>query len=337
MHALGSEAVLPRDRHRLDDRPEPALEDRVVERLLAGEVVVEARGGDPHLARQVSHRHALHAARREQALGGVEDDLARGRGRTLANPALRGRRRHGGRCNERTFVTSRGDRPQADRARVAAYPFRRVQAGGRFSTKAAKPSRASSEASDAANIVKSIAVSCRFRSRLSAARACGPVCRTRSIVSPSAASRPAPPSCRPPISPPTQKWSPAAVTRSTSSAGSRSASTAAFLRPWYISMVSALRRSGRSMTTRSTPSALLACRWREPRSTAAGRIPGLSTIATASAATANAPQRRQPDVAVPLRSPDHPPEPQMRCGQDGERPPKRRRGTARSREESVAW
>ncbi len=106
MHALGPEAVLPRDRHRLDDRSEPALEDRVVERLLAGEVVVEARGGDPHLARQVAHRDTFHAARREQALGRVEDDLAGGGGRTLPSPAPCGRRRHGGRCNERTFVAS---------------------------------------------------------------------------------------------------------------------------------------------------------------------------------------------------------------------------------------
>ena len=75
-----------------------------------------------------------------------------------------------------------------------------------------------------------------------------------------------PPSCCPPISPPTQKVSPDAVTRSTSTASSRSASTAAFLRPWYISMVSALRRAGRSMTTRSTPSAAVARRCRDPRS-----------------------------------------------------------------------
>src|SRR5262249_30511530 len=73
--------------------------------------------------------------------------------------------------------------------------------------------------------------------------------------------------CFPPISPPTQKYSPLAVTTRTSTAGSRSASTAAFLMPWYISMVSALRRSGRSITTRNTPSPFLACRWREPRST----------------------------------------------------------------------
>src|SRR5437667_3908617 len=75
-----------------------------------------------------------------------------------------------------------------------------------------------------------------------------------------------PPSCWPPISPPTQKTSPRAVTRRTSIPESRSASTAAFLRPWYISMVRALRRAGRSMTTRRTPSAEVARRWRDPRS-----------------------------------------------------------------------
>src|SRR5213078_1191932 len=123
MHALGPETVLPRDRHRLDDRSEPALEDRVVERLLAGEVVVEARGGDPHLARQVAHRDTFHAARREQALGRVEDDLAGGGGRTLPSPAPCGRRRHGGRCNERTFVASRGDYALLDTYPEKAYKY----------------------------------------------------------------------------------------------------------------------------------------------------------------------------------------------------------------------
>ena len=69
-----------------------------------------------------------------------------------------------------------------------------------------------------------------------------------------------PPSCFPPISPPTQNQSPVAVTRRTSISGSRSASTAAFLMPWYISIVRAFRRSGRSITTRRTPASRVARR-----------------------------------------------------------------------------
>src|SRR5262245_9329690 len=105
-----------------------------------------------------------------------------------------------------------------------------------------------------------IAISTSFGQRSS----CTNGVRSRPSVSRSIS---CPPSCFPPISPPTQKYSPLAVTTRTSTAGSRLASTAAFLMPWYISMVSALRRSGRSITTRNTPSPFLACRWREPRST----------------------------------------------------------------------
>src|SRR2546430_5245757 len=103
VHALGPEAVLPRDH--VDDRPETALEDGVVERLLAGEVVVEAGGGDLHLACQVAHRHAFHAARGEQALGGVEDELAgRGGGSAVTGPPLDGSAGHGGGVtNERSL------------------------------------------------------------------------------------------------------------------------------------------------------------------------------------------------------------------------------------------
>src|SRR5262249_9576341 len=98
----------------LDDGPEPALDHRVVERLLAREVVVEARRRDAHLGGEVAHRDAVHTARREQPLGGVEDDGA-GRGR---RGGCRGRRAtlpsdggggHGGVNNERTFVPSSGD------------------------------------------------------------------------------------------------------------------------------------------------------------------------------------------------------------------------------------
>ena len=64
-------------RHQVDDRAEPALEHRLVERLLAGKVIVEARRGEAHLAREVAHRHPVDASGREQALGGVEDGLSR--------------------------------------------------------------------------------------------------------------------------------------------------------------------------------------------------------------------------------------------------------------------
>src|SRR5437870_6263109 len=103
VHALGPETVLPRDH--VDDRPETALEDGVVERLLAGEVIVEARGGDPHLAREVAYRHALHPVRREQPLGGVEDDLAGGGGGSaVTGPPLDGSAGHGGGVtNERSL------------------------------------------------------------------------------------------------------------------------------------------------------------------------------------------------------------------------------------------
>src|SRR3989442_4017731 len=109
VHALGPEPVLPRDGHYLDDRRETALEDGVVERLLAGEVIVEAGGGDPHLARAVAYRHALHPVRREQPLGGVEDDLAGGGGGSaVTGPPLYGSARHGGGVtNERSLRQGR--------------------------------------------------------------------------------------------------------------------------------------------------------------------------------------------------------------------------------------
>src|SRR5207249_823765 len=76
-----------------------------VERLLAGDVIVEAGGGHPHLAREVAYRHALHPVRREQPLGGVEDDLAGGGGGSaVTGPPLDGSAGHGGGVtNERSL------------------------------------------------------------------------------------------------------------------------------------------------------------------------------------------------------------------------------------------
>ena len=51
-----------------------------------------------------------------------------------------------------------------------------------------------------------------------------------------------------------------------SMSGSFSATTAARLRPWYISMVQALRRSGRLITTRKTPLSFVPSRYFEKRS-----------------------------------------------------------------------
>ena len=63
----------------VDQRPHAALEHRGVERFLAGEVVVEARGGEADRGRDVAHRGAREAALGEQGLGGVEDAVARDR------------------------------------------------------------------------------------------------------------------------------------------------------------------------------------------------------------------------------------------------------------------
>ena len=77
----------PRRRsHQIDDRPEPALEHGFVERLLAGKVVVEARRRETHLACEIADRHPIDAAGREQALGCVEDGLARRQRRRRLGP-----------------------------------------------------------------------------------------------------------------------------------------------------------------------------------------------------------------------------------------------------------
>jgi hypothetical protein len=55
-------------------------------------VVVEARRGDAHLAREVAHRDAVDAVRREEPLRRVEDQLAR--------------RRRGCASRERTFAVA---------------------------------------------------------------------------------------------------------------------------------------------------------------------------------------------------------------------------------------
>jgi hypothetical protein len=66
---------------------QPALEHRGVERFLAREVVVEARGGQIDRGGDVAHRGAREAALGEQGLGRVEDAVARDR--RLGNGVLR--------------------------------------------------------------------------------------------------------------------------------------------------------------------------------------------------------------------------------------------------------
>jgi hypothetical protein len=61
----------------LGERREAALEHRLVQRLFARKVVVQARRREPELARQVAHGDAVDAALREEHLGRVEDRLAR--------------------------------------------------------------------------------------------------------------------------------------------------------------------------------------------------------------------------------------------------------------------
>src|SRR5436190_1859723 len=164
------------------------------------------------------------------------------------------------------------------------------------------------------NIVKSIAGSWRFRSRLSAARACGPVCRMRSIVSARVASSSACGTTRAtrPMASASAAVTSAAVKRRSfaramptrlasraprkqsatprSSSGARkvarseaTARSAVSVRlsppPWHMPSIPSTTSFGqrsnctkgrRSMPTRRTPSAVPACRWREPRSIALG-------------------------------------------------------------------
>ena len=108
-HLVGAQrARVPRLGEQVDDRPQAALEHGVVQRLLAGEVVVQARSGEAHLARQVAHGDAVDAARGEQPLRGVEDHLARRqRGFRRLAPRARPRRsvlRARGLAIKRTFV-----------------------------------------------------------------------------------------------------------------------------------------------------------------------------------------------------------------------------------------
>jgi hypothetical protein len=60
-------------REQIDDRLEAALEHRLVERLLAREVVVDAGLVEAHLAGDLAHRDAGEAALREQGFGRIED------------------------------------------------------------------------------------------------------------------------------------------------------------------------------------------------------------------------------------------------------------------------
>jgi len=66
---------MPGSGHQISNRPKATLEYSVVQRLLAPEVVVETRWGQAELARQVANGNPIHAACREEALCGVEDNL----------------------------------------------------------------------------------------------------------------------------------------------------------------------------------------------------------------------------------------------------------------------
>lgn len=66
---------MPGGGHQISNRPKATFEYSVVQRLLAPEVVVETRRGQTELARQVANSYPIHAACREEALCGVEDNL----------------------------------------------------------------------------------------------------------------------------------------------------------------------------------------------------------------------------------------------------------------------
>src|SRR4029077_19259503 len=159
--------VLPRCLHELDDGAQPALEHRLVQRLLARKMVVEARRRELQLAGEIADGHAVDAMRGEQALGRVEDRLPSRKGRRR----LRGRGPPGPCCLAAhrvaisTEMNVRSSRP------IVCY---RTQRGGRFSTKAWNPSRTSSDASESTNIGRSRAGSCRLRSRFKAVPGPGP-------------------------------------------------------------------------------------------------------------------------------------------------------------------
>jgi hypothetical protein len=98
-HDVGDDAaaveLAPRlggHRQQLEHRAEAPLEDRRVERLLAREVVVEARGADADALGDVPQRRAFVAALGEQLGRGVEDRLG---GATGASPLAKQGRRGG--------------------------------------------------------------------------------------------------------------------------------------------------------------------------------------------------------------------------------------------------
>lgn len=66
----------PRIDQDVDERTQAAFEHGIVERLLAGEVVVKAGRGQIEVMRQIAHGHAIDAAGGEKLLGGVENDFA---------------------------------------------------------------------------------------------------------------------------------------------------------------------------------------------------------------------------------------------------------------------
>src|SRR5438093_1213843 len=102
---LLEEAALDGERARREEVVVPA--GQPAERGGGGEVGEDhAEEGDAQVRDRL--RLPARAARRAQALGGVEDELAGGGGGTaVTGPPLDGSAGHGARCNERTFVASR--------------------------------------------------------------------------------------------------------------------------------------------------------------------------------------------------------------------------------------
>src|SRR5207244_7012681 len=101
--ALAPGPALAALRDQRDDRRDAPGKDRLVQRPLVAEVMVEARLVlEPRLRGDLPHRYAGEAALGEAPLGGVEDGVARGRG--LAGAGGGRPWAHALRVHEQTFV-----------------------------------------------------------------------------------------------------------------------------------------------------------------------------------------------------------------------------------------
>src|SRR5947207_11004818 len=106
--ALAPGPALAALRDQRDDRRDAPGEDRLVQRPLVAEVMVEARLVlEPRLRGYLPHRYAGEAALGEAPLGGVEDGVARGRGLAAAGGGRPGA--HALRVHEQTFVCQGGN------------------------------------------------------------------------------------------------------------------------------------------------------------------------------------------------------------------------------------